>query len=195
MHFKFFSSPIEGALVGIFGVATLQVSTVVSHGWESTVGLLLGGIGFASYWIVKAIAEAKSGGKNTIIHSSDTTSPAVWQKIQEVLDAQKQLHENLIATLKDIHTEIIANQSFMASTKAAIDDHSMYVKEHVGERGKILAQEVGGMIAPLIVNSIRTSFDLERTTRDAERTTIAAERIAASETSIMSKPPRKRKKY
>lgn len=155
---------------------TLQAEALPPHQpsfWEGPTGFLIGGIGFAVYWVVKAVMDAKF---RPVQAQSEAALPALWTKIQEVLDAQRVNQEvtnktlaDLNDTLKNMHTSVTA--------------HDTYVREHVGQRGPEMARELGGSIAPLVVNAIRGAFEDER-----------MQKVAARHTDPIGKPRVRRRK-
>ena len=122
--------------------------------WEGVIGLLVGGIGFAIYWVTKTVLEIKYR-QGTISHSSEIGSPILWQKMQEVLDAQRVNQEHILQALLKINDNLEGLQLLMAG-------HDAYVREHVGLRGAEISRELGGAIAPLVVNAIRGAFEDNR---------------------------------
>lgn len=179
MPYSFIPALFDASTIALFVFVAQNVATVpaqVYHGfWEGPTGLWIGGTGFAIYWIMKAIVEAKLRRTAAHTEATDTATPVMWQKLQEVLDAQRVAQQELIKTLSNLNEDVLKNREMMVA-------HDTYIKEHVGFRGAEIAREIGESIAPLTVNAIRGAFEDERI-----RT------IAARNTTEIPKVPRTRK--
>jgi hypothetical protein len=163
----------------VFDVASVALFTVLAvpdgtsaprAAWEGPTGMLLGGLGVFIYFITKAIIEAKT--RTVERHNvADSAAPAMWQKLQEVLDSQRIAHQELIKTLESLNEDILKNRELTIA-------HDSYIKEHVNSRGPEIAREIGSSIAPLVVNAIRGAFEDDRMRKIAERTTEGHARVA-----------------
>ena len=157
MPFRSVPTLLDASAAGMFYMVAqtspLAAQTPVFPSWEGPTGLFIGGIGFAAYWIVKAVLEAKQG-RASGAHSMGS-DPMIWAKLQEVLDAQKVASEGLLRSTDKLNDTIKA-------VSDAITSHDTYVREHVSERGPMIAQAVGSSIAPLVVNAIRGAFEDNR---------------------------------
>ena len=180
-------------LVPVFDLASLGLfasaaqadsvpSVIGTRFWEGPAGFLIAGAGFATYWLVKAVVEAKTASRPSqpvfIQQPGGNVEglTAIFSKMQEVLDAQKASQDALTATLQETTASI-------RSLQGAMLEHDAYVKTHVGERGREIVRTLGEDMAPLIVNSIRTAFEAQDVRKVASRDTDPVGR----------KPARKRK--
>lgn len=152
---------LDLATVAAFTYQSQAVPVVAAHWWEGPVGLLIGGAGFAIYWVVKAVVEAKVRPAQV---QSDAALPQLFGKLQEVLDAVRANQEVSNRMLEKLDDTLV-------TMNTSINSHDLYVKEHVTHRGAEIARELGGSMAPLVVNAIRGAFEDNRTRTFAAHTT------------------------
>jgi len=141
------TSVVDAAAVVFFATVS-QIGPSVQP--EGLVGVLIGGLGFAAYWIIKAFLEVKSSRVSLPAAAyNNGSSPLMWAKLQELLDSQKATQEALLDALKELNSSIVA--------------HDTYVREHVSSRGPQIAEHLAGVLAPHMVNSVRAAFEAENT--------------------------------
>lgn len=130
------------------------------------VGVLLVGVGVTLLGATKAWITIKA--PETTRYSNGNGSAvaviALTQKVQELLDHQRQVldeikeqHGETRDLVKQIHNGTI---QLLEKLTATILCHDNYVKEHVTERGQLIARALGEDLAPLVVGAVRSAFDL-----------------------------------